>query len=61
LHQHRFLRLSGRRYQCGEPNIDREHCELFELGDALIAPAPAKDANLDSIKSALDTLLGHVA
>ena len=47
-------------YECGEPTIDREHRELFELGNALIAASIAKDANRDSIKSALDQLLAHV-
>lgn len=48
-------------YECGEPTIDREHRELFELGNALIAASMAKDANLDSVNSALDQLLTHVA
>jgi diguanylate cyclase (GGDEF)-like protein/hemerythrin-like metal-binding protein len=47
-------------YECGEPTIDREHRELFKLGNVLIAASTAKDANLDSIKSALDRLLAHV-
>jgi diguanylate cyclase len=47
-------------YECGEPTIDREHRELFELGNALIASSIAKDANRDSINSALDQLLAHV-
>jgi diguanylate cyclase (GGDEF)-like protein/hemerythrin-like metal-binding protein len=47
-------------YECGEPTIDRQHRELFELGNALIAASIAKDANLDSINSALDQLLAHV-
>jgi diguanylate cyclase (GGDEF)-like protein/hemerythrin-like metal-binding protein len=47
-------------YECGEPTIDREHRELFELGNELIAASIAKDASLASIKSALDRLLAHV-
>ncbi len=47
-------------YECGESTIDREHRELFELGNVLIAASIAKDANLDSIRSPLDKLLAHV-
>jgi hemerythrin-like metal-binding protein len=47
-------------YECGEPTIDREHRELFELGNALIAASIKKDASIGSINSPLDKLLAHV-
>jgi diguanylate cyclase (GGDEF)-like protein/hemerythrin-like metal-binding protein len=48
-------------YECGEPTIDREHQELFELGNALIAASIERTASIGSIKPPLDDLLAHVA
>jgi diguanylate cyclase (GGDEF)-like protein/hemerythrin-like metal-binding protein len=47
-------------YECGEPTIDREHRELFELGNALIAALTEKGADIGSIELRLDKLLAHV-
>jgi diguanylate cyclase (GGDEF)-like protein/hemerythrin-like metal-binding protein len=47
-------------YECGEPTIDAEHRELFDLGNDLIFAAITAQGNLDSVKSALDKLLEYV-
>jgi diguanylate cyclase (GGDEF)-like protein/hemerythrin-like metal-binding protein len=45
-------------YECGEPTIDGQHRELFDLANALIdAVATPKTAD---VKAALDRLLAHV-
>ena len=52
------LRLTWREaYECGEPTIDEEHRELFDLGNALITAALKQDS---APASWLDTLLTHV-
>ncbi len=50
-------------YECGEPTIDAQHRELFELGNALIAAAVGGDAAPGSWRPALvalDALVAHV-
>ena len=48
-------------YECGEPTIDREHRELFDLANATVAASLAKDSDPTSYRAALDQLLAHVA
>ncbi len=56
-----LLRLQWQEaYECGEPTIDAEHRELFELGNALIAAAFEQDTAPESLRTALDSLLAHV-
>ena len=47
-------------YECGEPSIDREHRELFDLANALIQAA-TDCSGPDRIGPAFDRLLDHVA
>ena len=55
------LRLTWQEaYECGEPTIDAEHRELFDLGNALIAAALKQDSAPALWRAALDTLLTHV-
>lgn len=48
-------------YECGEPDIDREHRELFNLANALIQASITGEQNLDRIGPALESLIDHVA
>jgi diguanylate cyclase (GGDEF)-like protein/hemerythrin-like metal-binding protein len=48
-------------YESGEPAIDAEHRELFDLGNALIAAATRQDSSPGAWRPALDSLLTHVA
>ena len=55
------LRLTWQEgYECGEPTIDAEHRELFDLGNVLIAAALQHDSAPALWRAALDTLLMHV-
>jgi diguanylate cyclase (GGDEF)-like protein/hemerythrin-like metal-binding protein len=47
-------------YECGEPTIDREHRQLFDLGTALIALAMRREHEPDRFRAALDDLFAHV-
>jgi len=58
------LRLSWQEaYESGEPMIDAEHRQLFELGNVLIATAIKQGSASGSwpVQVALDSLLAHVA
>jgi hemerythrin len=48
-------------YECGEPTIDAEHRELFDLGNALMAAAIKRDPAAAAVPAALNALLQHVA
>ncbi|GIK25786.1 MAG: hypothetical protein BroJett006_20320 [Betaproteobacteria bacterium] len=48
-------------YECGEPDIDAEHRELFELANALIDASLAADDRAGDAAHAFDRLLEHVA
>jgi len=53
------LRLTWQEaYECGDPVIDREHRELFDLANALIDVAFGSDAQ--AMAPALDRLLVHI-
>lgn len=55
------LRLTWQEaYECGEPTIDAEHRELFNLGNALIAAVIKQDSTPTLWRAALDSLLTHV-
>ena len=57
----RILRLSwDASYYCGEPTIDREHQELFELANVLIDFAFTRNENPQGFDSAMRKLLAHV-
>jgi hemerythrin len=47
-------------YECGEPTIDREHRELFELGNLLLDAASAGTTDYASIQAPLGNLLALV-
>jgi diguanylate cyclase (GGDEF)-like protein/hemerythrin-like metal-binding protein len=47
-------------YRCGDPLIDSEHRELFELGNALIAAAADPNANSRRWPDAVDAMLRHL-
>jgi len=48
-------------YECGEPTIDREHRELFDLANALIDAFFSSGASLDGVAPAYDRLVEHIA
>jgi diguanylate cyclase (GGDEF)-like protein/hemerythrin-like metal-binding protein len=65
LHAHRagtaLLRLYWlEAYECGEPTIDAEHRELFDLGNALIAATMDRHAEPVAWRWALDSMLAHL-
>lgn len=47
-------------YACGEPEIDREHEELFRLANALLDIAVERAEKPDAFNGAFDALLWHV-
>lgn len=47
-------------YECGEPTIDREHRELFDLANGLIVKAFSRQEDQDSVVPALDRLIEHL-
>jgi diguanylate cyclase (GGDEF)-like protein/hemerythrin-like metal-binding protein len=47
-------------YECGDPAIDREHRELFTLGNCLIEAALRDPPEPDAVAAALQVLLTHV-
>jgi len=47
-------------YECGEPTIDREHRELFDLANATVTAALAKGSDPARPLAALDVLLAHI-
>ena len=46
-------------YECGEPTIDREHRELFDLANVLL-DASFAGALPEAFSAALETLLAHI-
>ena len=56
-----ILRLSWHEaFNCGEPTIDQEHRELFDLANALIDAAFKRGSNPHAFDEALKKLLAHV-
>jgi diguanylate cyclase (GGDEF)-like protein/hemerythrin-like metal-binding protein len=47
-------------YECGEPTIDREHRELFELANELLDASFTEDSSLQAFSTALEKLLAHI-
>jgi diguanylate cyclase (GGDEF)-like protein/hemerythrin-like metal-binding protein len=47
-------------YEFGEPTIDAEHRELFDLGNRLIAAAVGRHAEPGLWREALDSVLAHL-
>jgi len=47
-------------YECGEPTIDREHRELFELANSLFDASFKSKSSPEAFGAALDKLLAHV-
>jgi diguanylate cyclase (GGDEF)-like protein/hemerythrin-like metal-binding protein len=47
-------------YECGEPDIDREHVELFERANRVIVAASAADGNFTELRAQLESLLQHI-
>ena len=47
-------------YACGEPSIDREHRELFDLANVLLDRALVRDINPGPFNATFDALLSHV-
>lgn len=48
-------------YECGNPTIDAEHRELFELANVLIDAAARSEPDPAAVRGALNALLTHVA
>ena len=48
-------------YECGEPTIDAEHRELFDLGNALMAAAIEQSSEPTLWRVTLDSMLAHLA
>lgn len=48
-------------YECGEPSIDREHLELFNLANALIDASVMNNSDSDKVLPVFDRLLDHIA
>ncbi|MEZ5788769.1 MAG: bacteriohemerythrin [Xanthobacteraceae bacterium] len=48
-------------YECGQPRIDRQHRELFELSNALLDASVTAGSALSAIEAPLDNLLTHIA
>jgi len=48
-------------YACGDPTIDAEHHELFDLGNALIDAVREQYSEPGLWRAALDSLLAHLA
>jgi diguanylate cyclase (GGDEF)-like protein/hemerythrin-like metal-binding protein len=48
-------------YECGEPNIDREHLELFNLANALIDVSVMNNSDSGRVLPVFDKLLDHIA
>lgn len=47
-------------YECGQPTIDDQHRELFQLANALIATSADPGAAPDGAPAALEALIAHV-
>lgn len=47
-------------YECGDPTIDQEHRNLFELGNALLDASFRAEAEPEAFRSTLDRLIGHI-
>ena len=48
-------------YECGEPTIDREHRELFELANVLLDASFKSDSSPQAFNAALEKVLAHIA
>lgn len=48
-------------YECGEPTIDREHFELFNLANELIDASILSENNSAEVLPVFDRLLDHIA
>ena len=48
-------------YECGEPTIDREHRELFELANVLLDASFRSKSSPQAFDTALEKLLAHIA
>jgi diguanylate cyclase (GGDEF)-like protein/hemerythrin-like metal-binding protein len=48
-------------YQCGEPTIDREHRELFELANVLLEASFKSESSPQAFNAALERVLAHIA
>ncbi len=47
-------------YECGEPTIDAQHRELFELANVLFDAAFEAESSPQSFRTALEKLLAHI-
>jgi diguanylate cyclase (GGDEF)-like protein/hemerythrin-like metal-binding protein len=57
---HRGLRWSAS-YECGNPVIDREHCQLFVLTNTILDCDVTSEAQLLAFSTRLDVLMSHIA
>jgi len=48
-------------YECGDPTIDQEHRNLFELGNELLDASFRAEAEPEAFRSTLERLIGHIA
>jgi hemerythrin-like metal-binding protein len=56
-----FIRLVWQEaYECGEPTIDHEHQQLFNLANSLLAAALQPETRSEAYRSEFDKLLAHV-
>jgi diguanylate cyclase (GGDEF)-like protein/hemerythrin-like metal-binding protein len=48
-------------YECGEPTIDRQHRELFELSNVLLEASSKSQSSPQELNEALENVLAHIA
>ena len=48
-------------YECGEPTIDRQHRQLFELANSLLDASFKSESSPQAFNAALEKLLAHIA
>jgi diguanylate cyclase (GGDEF)-like protein/hemerythrin-like metal-binding protein len=55
------LRLEWREaYECGEPTIDQEHRNLFDLGNEMLDASFRAEAEPEAFRAVLDRLVNHI-
>jgi diguanylate cyclase (GGDEF)-like protein/hemerythrin-like metal-binding protein/PAS domain S-box-containing protein len=56
-----IIRLAWKpRYACGQQTLDKEHRQLFQLANALLDQATARNVESSALNRAFDALLAHI-